>query len=249
MKQEIYFISDSHFKPIPNHNEGKRRTEFFNLLEFIKSNAGRLYLVGDIFDFWFEYKYVMPKYVFDVIYKMRQLSDSGCEIHLIGGNHDYWLEEFFPQNGITIHKDDIEFEYHNKKFFITHGDGKLNIDPYYPLLKKFIRNEIIIKLFRMIHPDIAFWIADFISRSSRSKAPDSSPELEKLYTAKIKKFSEKKFNQGFDFVITGHYHFPYQFSDGKHTFLNLGDWLEHFTFGKFAQNTLHLEKWEEEQSS
>jgi len=246
MDKDIYFVSDNHFKPIPNHGEEERRQLFFDFLDQIKPRAGKLFLVGDVFDFWFEYKYVIPKYLFDVLHKLQELARADCEINILGGNHDYWLGSFFSDNLIKPYQEDIEIELDNKLFLITHGDGKLNIDPFYPYLKKIIRNEFVIKVFRLLHPDIAFKIADLVSRSSRSQDPDTSPELEQFYKQKIEQFCKRAFKNNFDFIVTGHYHYPTRYDLEGSTFINLGDWVRHFTYGRFSKGKLYLENFSEQ---
>lgn len=246
MKKDIYFVSDCHFKPQPDHNQSRERQMFFDFLEKIESSAARLYLVGDVFDFWFEYKYVIPKYLFDVLFALKKIAINGCEIHILGGNHDYWMGDFFTNNGISVHQEDIELDYQNKKFFITHGDGKLNLDPLYPLLKSFLRNKFIIKLFKIVHPDLAFRIADFVSRSSRNQDPDTNDELMQFYDEKIEKFCREKFKEDYDFIVTGHYHYPKTYDYQGYRFINLGDWVRHFTYGYFSEGKLLLSNYLDE---
>lgn len=246
MDKEIYFISDNHFMPFLNEEERERRQLFFELLKQIKNGADRLYIVGDFFDFWFEYKYVIPRHYFDILCELKAVVKSGCQVHFMGGNHDFWLYDFFTENGMQVYYDDVDMEIGDKKFFITHGDGKLNLDPFYPAFRKVIRNPLMIKLFRLLHPDLAYRIARLVSRTSRNKSPDSSDTLENLYMRKIEEFSHKKFQQGYDFVVTGHYHFPMKYEKEGGIFINLGDWLEHFTYGRYHKGQFYLETFQQD---
>ena len=238
MNPEIYFIADSHFHPYPNQKNKQRRQLFIDFLTEINNKADRLYILGDLFDFWFEYKYVVPRYLIDIIAELQNLSQSGCQITYIGGNHDFWLYDFFPENGIEISPTPATIEIGKNKFYLTHGEEAVDSAPFYPLVQKLLRSKITIQLFRMLHPDLAFKIAHIISNMSRER--ELTAEQVQKYTRRLITFSQNKFKQGYDKVIMGHFHIPKLHREDNKTALCLGDWIQHFTYGQYKDGTLHL---------
>lgn len=243
MARQIYFISDIHLNCYHSESENRKRGYLLDFLDEVKEHKATPYIVGDMFDFWFEYRYVIPRHFFRVLRQLQEMVDAGCEIHMLAGNHDYWFGSFFPDElGIPFHPDSVEITIDGKKFFIYHGDGILKRDRGYRLMKKILRNRFFIALFRLIHPGIAFRIAKYISGKSRHLTL-RNPELLEQERKELIQYGEKILAQGYDYVITGHFHLPteHRFRTGK--FVNLGDWIRYFTFAYFDGHDLHLCYW------
>lgn len=242
----IYFISDAHlgFKETPEELE--KREKLLSLLEFIRrdKDAGAIYLVGDMFDFWFEWYHVVPRYWFGVLFQLKQLIRDGISVHFITGNHDFYTGSYLEREvGIHCYDEYREFECEGKRFFVAHGDGLAKEDRGYRLLKKVIRNRFSIFLFKtFLSADLGMQIAKWTSHSSRKLV-----KIEKhSWAEEYYRFAREKFNQGFQYVIMGHIHFPMVRVDENNgnTYLNTGDWMTQFTYGKFDGSQLTLHHWE-----
>ena len=246
MKNPIYFISDVHFYLKENQTEKDKLNKVSGLIDEVIENHGTLFIVGDFFDFWFEYKDVVPRQYFQILYKLRALKMANCELYYVAGNHDFWLYDFIKNEiGAKVYYDPLEINVEGKKFYIAHGDGIDKNNRGYNFLKSILRNKFFIKLFALITPSLAFKIARVISSTSR-KYDNKTIEIEKQNRLNLIDFAKKKFNNGFDYVILGHYHLPEEFHQDEHVYLNCGDWLKHYSYGIFKNNNLKLEYWEKE---
>jgi len=241
--KDAYFISDLHFGTMSETLEKKKLEKLFSFLSHINHQDNILYIVGDLFDYWFEYKHFILKKHFKLLYKFHELIRNGVEIHFLPGNHDYWTRSFLNDEvGIKVHKEEIKVELQNKLFYLFHGDGIASYDRGYRLLKKIIRNPVNIFLYSLIHPDLGASIADFASRTSREYTTDKHNAINDKN--ECIKFAEKYHQQGFDCVILGHTHRPFIHEKSGKYVLNLGDWITNFTYGKFSNNKISLEKWD-----
>ena len=233
-KKKYYFISDAHLGAKKN-DEIKIR-KLMSFLQHINEPNNTLFIVGDLFDFWFEYTQVIPYKHFPILCMLHIMVENGVEINFIPGNHDFWIGNFFENMGIKIYKDPIDTWIENKHYYIDHGDGLLKADRGYRILKKILRNSLSIKLYRLIHPDIGIALAHFFSNLSRNKKIEHN---QKEYI----NFAKNKFKQGFDNVILGHTHLPFEFKEKDKIFINIGDWIDHFTYGYLEDNQLKLKYW------
>jgi len=233
-----YFISDVHLGELPPEKEAQRVALFIDFLQQLENSAERIFFVGDLFDFWFEYKYVIPKKHFQTLRQLSRLHDRGIEMHYLPGNHDFWLGTFFYRElGIATYLDDWQGKIDGKKFYLFHGDGIAKKDVGYRMLRKFLRYPFNLRLFRWLHPDLGIPFARFVSGSSRQ------------YTNQIKlndhndyiEFAKNKFEQGFDYVLMGHRHRPFEYEQQGCKYINLGDWLENFSYGVFDGKELRIE--------
>jgi len=236
-----YFISDLHFHIDPTPGDREKLRRLSALFSEIRERRGVLFIVGDLFDFWFEYRYVIPGEYFPVLRRLSNLTESGVQVHYFAGNHDYWIDTFFPEKlNIQFHPDPIEYAAGDTLLWICHGDGVLEEDRSYRLLKSILRSSWAIKLFRIIHPDLGFKLAKYVSSTSRHYNKSSLEEnrelLEKIYTGYVL----DKFSQGYDYVIMGHVHYPHVRTREEQTFITLGDWMDHFTYGYFDGETFEL---------
>jgi UDP-2,3-diacylglucosamine hydrolase len=232
-----YFISDIHLGYNERSIDKKREDIFLNLLDKIALDCQTLFLVGDVFDYWFEYKTVIPKEFYRTISKLSELKDKGIKIEYIMGNHDFGHRDFFEKElNIKIYREDIERELDGKKFYISHGDGKSHKDLGYKLLKKLLRSSWANFLYRIIHPDIGIGVASGSSKSSRKFTGD------KDYGESdgMQDFAFSKISEGFDFVIMGHRHIA-EFTEYENgAYVNLGEWFERPTFGVYSGGEFKL---------
>ncbi len=251
MQKKIYFASDFHLG-VPTHVLSREREDrIVRWLDQVKKDAAEIYLIGDIFDFWFEYKKVIPKGFIRLQGKIAEISDSGTPIYLFTGNHDMWMFDYFEKEiGLKIFRESIEREYNGKKFFIGHGDGLGPGDYQYKLLKRFFASRFCQWLFARLHPNFAMWIADNWSRSSRAANDKKEVFLgeEKEWLAIYCK--EVLQNKHYDYFIFGHRHLPLDIKLSEQSrYINLGDWIHYNSYAVFDGEDLHLKYWESEGAS
>jgi UDP-2,3-diacylglucosamine hydrolase len=238
MSKSVFFLSDAHLGAEEESKERLKEEKLISFLERVKDEGETLYLVGDMFEFWFEYKHVIPKDHFGVLDKLKQLVDSGVAVNYVVGNHDFWLGDFLPkQIGIPIFRDSVRIVHQGKKIFISHGDGLAEKDAGYRILKRILRNRVNIFLYRQIPPDISYPLAKFVAGRSRSYVQ----KRDTGYLEDYESFAAEKIKQGFDAVVLAHTHVPVLRELGTGTYLNLGDWFRHFTYGRMREGELLLE--------
>jgi len=233
-----YFISDLHLGFLKREEDKSREDVFLDLLKKISIDAQEIFLVGDIFDFWFDYNTVIPKYFYRTLAEIYNLKSKNIKINYLIGNHDFGHYKFFEDElGINIIKDDLSIKLGDKKFYISHGDGKALNDYGYLLLKKVLRSKISNYLYRIIHPDIGISLASNSSQKSRNFTD------KKNYSDDdgLKQFAINKIEEGYDYVIMGHKHrkeyhkHNYNNSSMKQsgTYINLGEWFNSPQIGIF----------------
>lgn len=241
--KKIYFASDFHLG-VPSHESSLvREKKIVKWLDEIKTDAEEIYLMGDLFDFWFEYKYTVPKGFVRLLGKMAEIVDSGIPITLFTGNHDMWMFDYLPQEiGVTIYRDPITRIYNDKKFYLGHGDGLGPGDHGYKFIKRIFANPICQWLFERLHPNFALRIANYWSHKSRiANAPKDvqfrGEDGEWLVT--YSKDVLKK--EHFDYFIFGHRHLPLDIKLSETSrYVNLGEWVNHFTYAVFDGKNLEL---------
>lgn len=250
MQKKIYFASDFHFG-IPDRKESLERENLFTAwLETVRKDASEIYLMGDLFDFWFEYKTVIPRGYVRLLGKLAEITDSGVKVHLFRGNHDMWAFDYLNQElNIEIHRDPEFKEFNGKVFYLAHGDGLGPGDTGYKFIKKVFQNRFNQWLFRWIHPDLGIRIALFWSRQSRfaSLVKEDKIERDKTFIESRLSFHSKKIlesNPEVDYFIYGHWHFPSdELLSEKSRQITLGDWLTNFTYGVFDGTQFQLLKY------
>lgn len=232
--EKIYFGSDFHLG-FPSFEESLvREKKVVRWLDNIKNDASEIYLLGDIFDYWFEYRKVVPRGFTRFLGKISEITDSGIPVHFFTGNHDIWVFDYLPmETGIILHRKPVEKEYNGLKFYLGHGDGLGPGDRNYKLLKKVFTSKILQWLFARIHPNFSIWFAHKWSHSSRfSKVNEPfKGEENELLIIYAKEILKKKH---FDYFIFGHRHIPVIHPLTKNTtFIYLGDWIDNYSYGVF----------------
>ncbi len=239
--KKIYFISDVHLRFVEDKIEHDKRGKLFEFLDHVKKKGDVLVIAGDLFDFWYEWRHVIPKYWFGVIHKLRDLIENGIMVFLITGNHDFELGSYLQEEvGIHCFEESIELKFGEKTFFIAHGDGLAKKDRGYRFMKRIIRNRFSKFLFKtFIHPDLGMKLAKWASGSSRKLVKIDKNHWSDEYF----KFAQTKFIEGYDFVILGHLHTPLLKESDGHFYMNTGDWMTHFSYGYFDGKEIHLKSW------
>ena len=245
MKTPVYFISDIHLKLSLDNNEKKRRNKLYRLFDQIMETGGSCFFMGDLFDFYFEYPDLIPKSYFDFFEKTKVLKESGIALYFLAGNHDYWVGDHITNDIMDeVYLDDKQIEINGKKFFLTHGDGLLSWDHGYRLLKKVIRSKVFIWLFHWLHPTIGYRIAGMISRSG--KKDTHGEDFNEDVRVELQKVAKEHFDNGYDFMISGHYHLGEMFLIEKGKLVVLGDWFHRPSYAVFNGEDLELRHWDDD---
>ncbi|MGN6435095.1 MAG: UDP-2,3-diacylglucosamine diphosphatase [Agriterribacter sp.] len=241
--KKIYFISDFHLG-VPDHASSLTREKLVvKFLDEIKEQAAGIFIVGDLFDFWYEYKKVVPKGFVRILGKIAELTDSGIPIWFFVGNHDMWMSGYFEKElNVPVYFEPKTFEFSGKKFYIGHGDGLGPGDHGYKFLKKIFRSKICQFLFGLLPPYIGMSIANRSSKSSRAATGDDDATFlgeDKEWLIVYSKEVLQK--EHFDYFVFGHRHLPIDFllKDGSR-YINLGDWIRYYSYAVFDGQNLEL---------
>ncbi|MDX1667567.1 MAG: UDP-2,3-diacylglucosamine diphosphatase [Saprospiraceae bacterium] len=248
--KKTYFASDFHLGIDARLTSRERERQIVRWLDSIKHDARAIYLVGDLFDFWFEYKRVIPKGHVRLLGKLGELRDAGIPIYFFTGNHDMWIFRFFEEElDIPTHRQPIVREIEGKTFFIGHGDGLGPGDYGYKMIKRLFASRICQWFFERLHPNFGIWLANFWSGQSRLANPEASEflgeEKEWLITYAHKKLEELDV----DYFVFGHRHLPidHTLKNGRSRYINLGDWMHYNSYAVFDGRELRLEFFENEE--
>ncbi|MBY0427068.1 MAG: UDP-2,3-diacylglucosamine diphosphatase [Cytophagales bacterium] len=242
--KKAYFASDFHLGTPTHELSRARELKIISWLDRIKTDAQYIFLVGDIFDFWFEYKHAIPKGFVRFQGKLAELIDSGIEIIFFTGNHDMWMFSYFTQElGIKIYRENILLEIEGKRIYLGHGDGLGPGDHTYKFIKKFFASQLCQWLFQWLHPNIGFWIATGWSKKSRAANTEND---NKFFGDKewLLQYSLQIHPQiAADYYVFGHRHFPMEINVPPNSqFINIGDWLHNYTYGEFSEGNFRLKK-------
>ena len=245
---KTYFASDFHLGSGSQTSSGEREQRIVSWLDSIENDAKALYLMGDIFDYWFEYGEVVPRGFVLLLGKIKQMTLKGIPVFFFTGNHDMWASGYLEkETGMTLYKKPVVKEIDGKKFFLAHGDGLGGVPLGDKIMKAAFSNKILQWLFARIHPNTGIKIMKFFSNLSRNS---HSGEYEKFSGEEehLTRFARQylKKDNTIDYFIFGHRHIPVQYtlSGSKATLVFLGDWIKHFTYGVFDGNQFKLEKYE-----
>ena len=240
-QSSAYFISDAHLGRNKLEIEERKQKYLIEFFHEVAKNGNYLFIVGDLFDFWFEWRWVIPKDTFPILAELKSLVDCGIQVHYLAGNHDFELPGFLETEiGLAVHPNDLDIKISDTRFFIFHGDGILSRDKGYRLMKKIIRHPWSVALYRLLHPDLGIAFAKLTSKMSHDHLSLKYSEKDE---AENRDFALAMLRSGFDAVIIGHSHNPQirQFPEG--TYINLGDWMREFTYAVWDGNHLSLRKW------
>lgn len=243
--KKIYFSSDNHLGSPSREASLPREKKFIRWLDMVKEDAAAIILLGDLFDFWFEYKTVVPKGFVRVLGKLAEITDSGIPIHFFVGNHDLWMRDYFETElNIPIYRDCKEFTFNNKTFFIGHGDGKGPGDKGYKRMKKVFTNPFFKWLFRWLHPELGMRLAQYLSVKNKLISGEDDKEFLGEQNEWLAQYSRRKLeSKHYDYFVFGHRHLPMTIKIAENsTYYNLGDWIIHFTYGEFDGEQFRLKE-------
>jgi UDP-2,3-diacylglucosamine hydrolase len=234
----VVFLSDAHIGAVRIPDPRQQRQKFDQLIQSVAGSAQTLVLVGDLFDFWYEWRQVIPKRYFHELHAFRDLADRGIALHYLAGNHDFRLSGFLENEiGMQVYSDSLSGEIAGKSVFVFHGDGILRRDHGYRMIKGILRNRGAQRVFSWIHPDWAMRIAAGTSVTSRALIKENpADDIEFLA------YAREKFHEGYDLVVMGHSHRPVEHCEDGHTYINLGDWITRYTYGLHDGTSLNMRR-------
>ena len=242
--KKIYFASDNHLGAPTMDVSLPREKKFVAWLNEIQKDAAAIFLLGDLFDFWFEYKTVVPKGFTRTLGKLAEISDAGIPIYFFTGNHDLWMDDYFnTELNIPVFHKPQDFKINDKTFLIGHGDGLGPGDKGYKRMKKVFTNSFFKWLFRWLHPDIGMRIAQYLSVKNKLISGDDDAKFLGEDNEWLVQYSKKKLNEKHrDFFLFGHRHLPLEITlSSTSTYINLGDWIGYYSFGVFDGEIMTLE--------
>lgn len=247
MSKNIYFLADAHLGAVSHHDSIETERKICRWLDYIKQDAHSIYLMGDIFDYWFEYKHVVPKGFTRLLGKLAELTDSGIEVHFFIGNHDIWLTDYLSKEcGLILHIKPLITNFNGKKFFLSHGDGLGDESKSFHLLRKMFHSKFLRKCFSAIHPRWTVPLAHAWSRSSRENG------LVADYLGEDKefliRFSKEKLKAlpDINYFVFGHRHIMLDVAIAEESrVVMLGDWITFFSYAVFDGEAISLEQWKE----
>lgn len=243
ISKKIYFLSDFHLGAPDQQSSLEREKRIVGFLDEIKAETEELFILGDLFDFWFEYKYVVPKGFVRILGKLAEISDMGIPVHFFVGNHDMWMKDYFKKElNIKVYHEPEVFTLHGKRFLIGHGDGLGPGDHGYKFLKKIFRSPIAQYGFGILPPAIGIGLANFFSRKSRAKAATTDEVFmgeEKEWLVTFCK--DKLKHEHFDYFVFGHRHLPLDIQlNPESRYINLGDWIKYYSYAVLTNGKVEL---------
>lgn len=236
--KKVYFASDQHLGAPTAKASLPREKKFVAWLDEVKKDAEVIFLVGDLFDFWFEYKTVVPKGFVRVLGKLAEIRDAGIPIYFFVGNHDLWMRDYFEKElNIPVYYEPQEFEINSKLFLIGHGDGLGPGDKGYKRMKKVFTFPLFQWMFRWMHPDWGMKLGQYMSVKNKMISGDEDAEFLGNENEWLYQYCQRKLTQKhYDYFVFGHRHLPLDIElNEKSRYINLGDWIQYFTYGKFMK--------------
>ncbi|MEI8052936.1 MAG: UDP-2,3-diacylglucosamine diphosphatase [Bacteroidota bacterium] len=241
--KKIYFLSDFHLGAPEAKSSLVREKKIIAFLDEIKKDAERIFILGDLFDFWFEYKKVVPKGYVRILGKLAEITDSGIPIDFFVGNHDMWMKDYFQQElNIPVFYEPQTYVLNEKKIMIGHGDGLGPGDHGYKFIKKLFRNKIAESLFGILPPVIGIGLASYFSRTSRAKTGQSDEIFEGEEKEWLVSYCREILKtEQYDYFVFGHRHLPLDIKLNElSTYINLGDWIKYDSYAVLEEKTLYL---------
>jgi UDP-2,3-diacylglucosamine hydrolase len=252
VQTRIYFLSDFHLGAPDAASSLERERTLVRFLDSIKDDAAEIFLVGDLFDFWYEYKWVVPKGYVRLLGKLAELSDRGIPLHFFMGNHDMWVTDYFQNElGMTVYDAPVRFDRQGKRLLVGHGDGLGPGDHGYKRLKKLFRNPLAQWLFGILPPAIGIGLANYFSRRSRAQTGSS----EEIFLGADREWliqyaSQKQRVEPIDYYVFGHRHLPIDHAiEPGARYVNLGDWIRYQTYAVLENGVLQLKAFERSEAS
>jgi UDP-2,3-diacylglucosamine hydrolase len=247
VQKKIYFLSDFHLGAPDGQSSLVREKLIVRFLDEIKNDAEEIFLVGDMFDFWYEYRKVVPKGHVRLLGKLAELTDKGIKMHFFAGNHDMWMRDYFKKElDIPVYYQPLEIQRGGKTFLIAHGDGLGPGDHGYKRLKKIFRNPVSKWLFGILPPVAGMGLANFLSRRSRAQTGVS----EEIFLGEDKEWllihcKEILKKRNINFFVFGHRHLPIDYRlNNDSRYINLGDWIRYYTYAVFDGTELELKSYQ-----
>ena len=239
-KNPVFFISDCHLGAGSAEDDRARQARLLNFLDKEARGAAALYILGDLFDFWFEYRHAIPRRHFQILMALRRLTESGVSISYVGGNHDFWAGSFLAEEvGCKVYYEPTMETVQGRKLFLAHGDGMGRGEKSYRFFRTLLRHPLAIRAYRTIHPDLGIPIAAKVSSISRGSRDESRFDAEDLYNW----LAKPRLIQGADAVVIGHYHHPTHLKKDSGEFLILGDWIKNNSFARLQDGVFTLCRW------
>lgn len=244
--KRIYFSSDNHLGAPTKAESDSRERRFIRWLDEVKEDAAAVFLLGDLFDFWFEYKTVVPKGFVRVLGKLGEIRDSGIPIYFFVGNHDLWMDGYFEEElDIPVYHRPKDFVFNDKRFFIGHGDGLGPGDKGYKRMKKVFTNPLAKWLFRWLHPDLGVRLGQYMSVKNKLISGEDDARFLGEDQEWLAQYAKRKLEtRHYDYFVFGHRHLPMEIRLKENsTYFNIGDWLTHFTYGVFDGEKFEVKKY------
>jgi len=241
-KGKIYFASDFHLGVPTREKSLEREKLIVQWLDEIRKDAAEIYLMGDMFDFWFEYKNAVPKGFTRLLGKLAEICDSGIPVYLFTGNHDMWMFDYLQDElGVIIYRKPVVKEFNGKKFFLAHGDGLGPGDRGYKFIKKVFANPLLQWMFARIHPNTGIGIANFWSGQSRGSGGIEKDKWKGDENEYLVQFVKKTLlKEHYDYFIFGHRHLPLEMKIADSVYINLGEWINYSSYAVFDGDKIEL---------
>ena len=243
--KKVYFASDQHLGAPTAETSFPREKKFVSWLDTVKQDAEAIFLLGDLFDFWFEYKTVVPKGFVRVLGKLAEIKDSGIPIYFFVGNHDLWMNDYFEKElNIPVYHSPQEFIINNKKILIGHGDGLGPGDKGYKRMKKVFTFPLFKWFFRWLHPDLGVKLGQYMSVKNKLISGEEDATFLGEENEWLAQYCKRKLREKhYDYFVFGHRHLPLEIQLQENSrYVNLGDWIQYFTYGEFNEDTIRLKE-------
>ena len=244
--KKVYFASDQHLGAPTAEASFPREQKFVAWLNEVKEDAAAIFLLGDLFDFWFEYKTVVPKGFVRVLGKLAEIKDSGIPIFFFVGNHDLWMKDYFEKElNIPVYHKPQEFTFNKTSLFIGHGDGLGPGDKGYKRMKKVFTFPFFQWMFKWLHPDLGMKLGQYMSVKNKVISGDEDAVFLGEENEWLAQYCHRKLaTKHYDYFVFGHRHLPLDIQLNENSkYINLGDWISHFTYGVFEDNVLLLKNY------
>jgi UDP-2,3-diacylglucosamine hydrolase len=245
--KKVYFSSDNHLGAPSMEKSFLREQKFVAWLDTVKKDAAAIFLLGDLFDFWFEYKTVVPKGFTRTLGKLAEITDAGIPVYYFVGNHDLWMNGYFEEElNIPVFHKPQQFTFNNTSFFIGHGDGLGPGDKGYKRMKKVFTNPVAKWFYKWLHPDLGVKLAQYLSVKNKLISGDEDIKFLGEEKEWLVQYCQRKLEQEHhDYFVFGHRHLPLEIDLNETSrYVNLGDWVSHYTYGEYDGEKLSLKSFE-----